>query len=89
MTEELTKNPEKRAKMIDGRLFSNNMSIFNKGPQKSKRLTERIQLVVTPKMMASVDNLVDKGYFLNRSEFVRHAITRYLDDEKEWIREGG
>ena len=71
--------------MSDGQTFSNDMRIFNKGPKKTKRLTERIQIVVTPKMMDSIDNLLDKRYFFNRSEFVRHLITRYLDSKKEWI----
>ena len=64
-------------------LFLENMSHFNKGPTKLKRYTERIQIVVLPKMMASVDKIIGKGYFFNRSEFIRYLISSFLEDNEE------
>ena len=65
--------------------FREDMRYFNKGPTKPKRYTERIQIVVKPKMLKSVDILINKGYFFNRSEFIRYLISRYLEDNKEWL----
>ena len=65
-------------------LFREDMRFFNQGPTKNQKLTERVQIVVTPKMMTSIDNLINNGYFFNRSEFIRHLITRYLDNNKKW-----
>lgn len=67
--------------------FREDMRYFNKGPTKPKRYTERIQVVVKPKMMSSINTLVDKGYFFNRSEFIRYLISKYLEENKKWIKE--
>ena len=61
------------------------MRYFNRGPTKLKRYTERIQIVVLPKMMTSIDNLINKGYFFNRSEFIRYLISKYLEENKELL----
>ena len=64
-------------------IFLEDMRHFNKGPTKTKRYRERISIVVLPKMMTSINKLVDKGYFFNRSEFIRYLISRFLEDNKE------
>jgi len=65
--------------------FREDMRYFNKGPTKPQRYTERIQIVVKSKMMDSINKLVSKGYFFNRSEFIRYLISKYLENNKEWL----
>ena len=61
------------------------MRAFNKGPRSPKRLTEQLIVYVTPQMSKAIMRLIEEGYFPSRSEFLRHLITRYLDNKKSWL----
>lgn len=46
------------------------------------KLTEIINIMVTPHIRERIEELIEQGKFPNRSEFVRYVIIKYLDEEK-------
>jgi len=49
-------------------------------------LTEIINVLVTPYIKESIKKLIATGVFPNRSEFIRHLIIKFFEENKEWIR---
>ena len=66
------------------RLFPADRRIFNIGGRKGRSIimTERVQVMVTDKMLEAIDFLVEIEKFPNRSEFIRHLIVKYFDNIK-------
>lgn len=62
--------------------FPSDMRKHNRAGPNPPRLTERINLYITPYMRDSIEKLVKKGKFPTISEGVRYMITRYLDDDR-------
>ena len=54
---------------------------YNKGQKLPKILTERIVVLITPNTLKTINKLIDKGVFPNKSEFIRHTIRKYLDEK--------
>jgi Arc/MetJ-type ribon-helix-helix transcriptional regulator len=46
--------------------------------KKSKEKYKSIPIQMPIKIINKIDDLVKKGKFLNRSDFIRYAIRRYL-----------
>ena len=57
---------------------------YNKGPTATKRLTERIVLMITPTMLYAIEKLIKKGKAANKSEFIRHVVTNHLNHINGW-----
>lgn len=54
---------------------------LEKERKKQKRKEEKMVIIsvhVTPKMLEVMDNLVKQGYYANRSELIRAAISEFL-----------
>ena len=65
--------------------YKGDMRIFNQGALLPKKLTERVTIMVTPKMLKAITKLIEEGNFPSRSELIRHLITRYLDNKRSWL----
>lgn len=56
----------------------------NKGRNRPKKLSEQLNLFISPKMLKSIEKLVNRGHFPNKSEFVRYVIRNYFDGFHSW-----
>ena len=74
---------EQLRKKLD-KLFPEDRRIFNIGGRKGRpiTMTERVQVMVTDKVLEAIDFLVEIEKFPNRSEFIRHLIVKYFDNIK-------
>ena len=51
-------------------------------PKKKARFGEKLRIIsvhLPPKMLEMIDRLVHAGYFSNRSEFIRAALSEFLN----------
>lgn len=46
------------------------------------KLTEIINIMVTPYIRDKIEDMIEQGKFPNRSEFIRYLIIKYMDEEK-------
>jgi len=51
-----------------------------------KKLTIINSILLTPILKDGIDKLIEKGLFPNQSEFIRHLIIKFFEENKEWIR---
>jgi len=57
---------------------------YNKGRNRPKKLSEQLNLFISPKMLKSIEKVVKNGDFPNKSEFVRYVIRNYFDGFNSW-----
>lgn len=62
-------------------LFPNDMRRFNSwGKRKKSKMSESLNLLISPQMERGINLLIREGKFKNKSEFIRYLIIRYFDE---------
>lgn len=51
--------------------------------QKRDNQTERVTTRFTPSQLEAIDELVEQGEFPNRSELLRHGVSKIIDEHSE------
>ena len=57
---------------------------WNRGGKRPKMLSADLRVCISERMEKSINKLVDKGIFPNKSEFVRYVIRNHLDEMRRW-----
>jgi len=62
-------------------LFPKDMRKFNSwGKREKSKMTESLNLLISPQMKRGIRILIEHGKFRDRSEFIRYLIVKYFDE---------